>query len=187
MRWARLFIVTTFLSVASNISPADDSLHTLTFMEGRYAGYVSIEATLERAQTPRLRGVPATVVVERPPDGLILRWAIAGDSYAAAIVGAIGPTTYRPPEHFLGTDWECRPGSIPPFRREAEAIVLRLVCFTPDQLHRPPTARIEIGNTLDPASRKVANGLIFELSEMSSHQENRVVRRSRGLLVRKAD
>lgn len=186
MRWVGLLIV--LLIVNTGEPPlANDALHTLMFMEGRYTGGVSIEPTLERAHTPMARRAPASVIVQRIPDGLLVRWDVVSEGYAAAIVGTIGPSTYRAPEQFWGIDWECRPGEIPPFRPDVNAIVVKLLCFIPGQLHRPPIARLEIGNMVDRSSGHVTDKLIFELREMSGHQENRVVRHYYGLLTRKSD
>lgn len=166
---------------------AQETLHTLAFMEGRYTGGVSVEPTRDQPYPPVIRRLPATVSVERTADGLIIRWLTANEGYSTAVVGAIGPTIYRPPEAFENIDWECRPGSIPPFRPDRNAIIVTLLCFIPGQLQEPPTARIEIGSLLDRDTRRPTGRLLFDIRHLSERESGRVMRHYRGVLQRRLD
>lgn len=184
MRWGHLVLV--FLGLADGVS-ADDRLHTLAFMEGRYSGSVSIEPTRDQPYPPVVRRLPTTVSVERTADGLIVRWLTASEGYATAVIGTIGPTTYRAPETFAALDWECRPAAISPFRTDLDAIVVRLLCFIPGQRQQPATAQLDIGNLLDRDTRRVTNRLVFDLRHLSDRDQGRVVRHYYGVLVRRLD
>jgi hypothetical protein len=188
MRWGWPSILLMVAGGASGPSLGNDALHTLAFMEGRYTGTVQIEGSVERSYPPVFHRAPVIVSVEPRAGGLSIRWLQGSDGYAAAVVGTIGPTTYSAPESFAGIDWECRPAAIPPFRSDPNAIVVKLLCFAPGEMHRPPVARLEIGNTLDRVSRRVTNTLIFDLHELVARDDRReTLRRSHGFLLRRVD
>lgn len=188
MRWGILPMLVTFAPLGcGTVSLAGDDLHTLVFMEGRCSGNVSIEPTRDQPYPPVVRRLPATVSVERTPDGLIVRWLTASEGYATAVIGTIGPTTYRAPETFAALDWECRPAAISPFRTDLDAIVVRLLCFIPGQLQQPATAQLDIGNLLDRGTRRVTNRLVFDLRHLSGGDQGRIVRHYYGVLVRRLD
>jgi hypothetical protein len=188
MRWGILLMLVTLASLSSGtLSLAGDGLHTLAFMEGRYAGSVSIEPTRDQLHPPVVRRLPTTVSVERTADGLTVHWLTASEGYATAVIGTIGPTTYRAPETFTSLDWECRPAAIPPFRTDLDAIIVRLLCFIPGQLQQPPTAQLDIGNLLDRDTRRVTDRLVFDLRHLSERDSGRVVRHYYGILLRRLD